>query len=72
MKEAKRFVADLRENGLDAHLATVNIEGKGAWHRIFVGRFATKNEAERYMEEEIVKLYPGSWVPELKLEAKSN
>ena len=72
LKEAKRFVADLRENGLDAHLATVNIEGKGAWHRIFVGRFATKNEAERYMEEEIVKLYPGSWVPELTLEAKSN
>ena len=63
LEEVKRFVAGLKEKGIDAYWARVNIEGKGVWHRVFVGHFADRKEALTYMKEKgIDKSYPGSWV----------
>ncbi|MDI6687268.1 MAG: polysaccharide biosynthesis tyrosine autokinase [Desulfobacterales bacterium] len=63
LEEVKRFVAGLKEKGIDAHWATVNIEGKGVWHRVFIGHFAAEKDAVKYMKEKgIDKSYPGSWV----------
>lgn len=63
LEEVKRFVARLKEKGIDAHWATVNIEGKGVWHRVFIGHFAAKKDAIRYMKKKgMNKSYPGSWV----------
>ncbi len=65
-------MAGLKENGIDAHWATVNIEDKGVWHRVFIGHFADREDAVRYMKEEgIDRSYPGSWVSGPSLEVKS-
>lgn len=70
LEEAKRFVAGLKEKGIDAHWARVNVEGKGVWHRVFIGHFTAKKNAVRYMKEKgINRSYPGSWVPETSLSA---
>ena len=70
LEEAKRFVAGLKEKGIDAHWTRVNVEGKGVWHRIFIGHFADKKDAVTYMKEnEIDRSYPGSWVPGTSLSA---
>ena len=72
LEEVKSFVAGLKENGIDAHWATVNIEDKGVWHRVFIGHFADREDAVRYMKEEgIDRSYPGSWVSGPSLEVKS-
>jgi hypothetical protein len=63
-------MALLKEKGIDAHWTRVNIEGKGVWHRVFIGHFADKKDAVRYMKEKgIDRSYPGSWVPETSLSA---
>jgi len=63
LEEAKEIVSGLKEKGLDAHWARVNIEGKGVWHRVFIGHFTDRKDAVRYMKEkEIDRSYPGSWV----------
>jgi cell division septation protein DedD len=70
LEEAKRFVASLKEKGIDAHWIRVNVEGKGVWHRVFIGHFADKKNAVRYMKEKgINRSYSGSWVPETSLSA---
>ncbi|MDO9565576.1 MAG: polysaccharide biosynthesis tyrosine autokinase [Candidatus Desulfaltia sp.] len=70
LEEVKTFVAGLKEKGIDAHWATVNVEGKGVWHRVFIGHFVTKKDAVRYIKEKgIDRSYPGSWVPETSLSA---
>lgn len=70
LDEIKRFVASLKEKGMDAHWTTVNIKGKRVWHRAFIGHFADRKNAVRYMKEKgIDRSYPGSWVPETSLPA---
>jgi hypothetical protein len=70
LEEAKRFVAVLKEKGIDAHWTRVDIEGKGVWHRVFIGHFTAKKDAVRYMKEKgINRSYSGSWVPEASLSA---
>lgn len=68
LKETKRFVAGLKEKGMDAHWARADIEGKGVWYRVFIGHFTDREEAIRYMKEKgIDRSYPGSWVLEAPL-----
>lgn len=45
--EARKTLRQLQAHELDAVLKPVEIEGKGRWYRVYVGSFATKDEAEK-------------------------
>ena len=62
-EEALRDVEALKAKGEDAFSMRAAIKGRGAWDRIFIGRFATKEEAVKYMRQnKIETIYPGSIV----------
>jgi septal ring-binding cell division protein DamX len=44
--EAGQEVARLKRKGYDAYEVTVNVPGKGAYHRVRVGHFADQREAD--------------------------
>ncbi len=48
---AERYVAQLREKGIDAFDWEIDIPQKGRWHRVSVGNFGTRQEAENYASE---------------------
>jgi cell division septation protein DedD len=45
LDSAVKRIAELIESGYDAFYKKVDIKGKGTWHRIFVGKFKSKEEA---------------------------
>lgn len=45
---AVKMVTDLRKSGFNAFQVTVDLPGKGVWHRILIDRFSTSNEANRF------------------------
>lgn len=49
--QAQNLVRWLRERKYPAFLTSVEIPGKGTWHRVRVGRFTTKEIATRYQKE---------------------
>lgn len=49
-KSAQRLVERLKEKGYDAYMVVSNIKGR-TWHRVRVGRFATREEAKKAQEE---------------------
>ncbi|MBX6423943.1 SPOR domain-containing protein [Thermosulfurimonas sp. F29] len=57
--EAERYVRIFRDRGYAAQVTRVNIPGKGIWYRVYVGRFASRDEAEkayrRLRSEKLVK-----------------
>jgi cell division septation protein DedD len=56
---AKDAVAALRSRGHDAFSEKVDLKGKGVWHRIFIGRFASENDARQYIQgKKIAAVYP--------------
>ena len=62
-EEAASIVEILKSKGEDAFAARVQLKGRGEWNRIFIGRFATKEEAQKFMKEtQLEKKYPGSLV----------
>ncbi|MFA5179798.1 MAG: AAA family ATPase [Syntrophales bacterium] len=62
-EEARREVESLKSKGEDAFSVRIAIKGREAWDRIFIGRFATKEEAVKYMGQNKIKTrYPGSIV----------
>ncbi|MCX5829546.1 MAG: AAA family ATPase [Deltaproteobacteria bacterium] len=62
-EEARRDVETLKAKGEDAFSMRVAIKGREAWDRIFIGRFATKEEAVKYVGQNKIKTrYPGSIV----------
>jgi capsular exopolysaccharide synthesis family protein len=73
LESAKLFVKDLKEKGMDAHWARADIEGRGILYRVFIGHFADRKDAVRYMKEKgIGRSYPGSWVLEKPLPASGD
>ena len=44
-----------------AYLATKDLGDKGTWHRIYVGTFNTKEEADQYLPQ-VKKSYPDSFI----------
>jgi hypothetical protein len=48
---AAGFVDDMKEKLPDVRMETVYIRGRGIWHRILLGNFATLEEAASYMKE---------------------
>jgi cell division septation protein DedD len=62
-EEARRDVEALKAKGEDAFSMRVTVKGREAWDRIFIGRFATKEETVKYMGQNKIKTkYPGSIV----------
>lgn len=73
LEGAKKFGETLKKKGLDVHWAMVDIGDDGVWHRIFIGHFADRKEAIRYMEEKKIKdSYPGSFIRRMFLPAPDN
>ncbi|MBN2438694.1 MAG: SPOR domain-containing protein, partial [Deltaproteobacteria bacterium] len=59
VRVAKNTVDALKRQGHDAFSEMVDIEKKGMWHRIFIGRFASENETRQYVEtKKIAAVYP--------------
>ncbi len=47
-QRADRLASDLKKKGLDAFVWTAQVSEKGKWHRVGVGRFEIRKEAELY------------------------
>ncbi len=52
---AQEFGAILARQGLDTVLDTVKLPGRGNWTRVFVGKFKTASEAQKYGQELLVR-----------------
>jgi cell division protein FtsN len=51
VEAANSKVAQLQSGGVPARVVVANIPRKGTWYRIHVGRFANREQAERYARE---------------------
>ncbi|MDD5233221.1 MAG: polysaccharide biosynthesis tyrosine autokinase [Syntrophales bacterium] len=61
--ETRQLVTELGRKGLKPFRASVNIDGRGVWHRIYVGNFSTRKEAQQYIKQSgMGKLYPDCFV----------
>jgi capsular exopolysaccharide synthesis family protein len=57
---AKDTVAALKLQGHDAYREMVDLKEKGVWYRIYIGQFASENEARQYIQRKnIAAVYPG-------------
>jgi len=49
---AKNLEADLRKKGFSAFVTTARVAGKeGQWHRVYLGRFANMDEAQKAVQK---------------------
>ncbi len=51
IERARRARAQLEAQGVQARLATVDLPGKGRWHRVLVGRFSSRAKARAQGEK---------------------
>lgn len=49
--DADRVAESLRDKGLSPYLVEADIPGKGVFHRVRVGRFVEREEAERFLRQ---------------------
>ncbi|HET9451838.1 MAG TPA: SPOR domain-containing protein, partial [Aggregicoccus sp.] len=49
--EAERFAARLRDRGYAPYIVAAQVPGKGTWHRVRMGSFASKEAASRYLAD---------------------
>jgi cell division septation protein DedD len=50
-EDADEFVTDLRKRGHSAFRVAANVAGRGIWHRVRIGSFKTKYQAELYKKK---------------------
>lgn len=63
LEMAKEYTKMLRDGGVDAYWVEVNLPDKGTLYRIFVGHFASRGDALKYMKKHNIEdNYPGSFV----------
>lgn len=59
--EAATLVNELQAHALEPWVQEVNLPGKGKWYRVYLGRFASKVEAEqmgvRYQDQHIIQSF---------------
>lgn len=59
--EAATLVNELQAHSLEPWVQEVNLPGKGKWYRVYLGRFASKVEAEqmgtRYQNQHIIQSF---------------
>lgn len=51
LPDAERLVKKLKQGGYPAYSVTSELAGKGTWHRVRVGRYAVKAEADRVLDK---------------------
>jgi hypothetical protein len=62
-KEALAFAENVKKKLPDARMETVQIPGRGIWHRILIGNYSGREEADGDMKKrKLPDLYPGSFV----------
>jgi cell division septation protein DedD len=62
LEYARDLVESLKKDGLDAYWISKVSKKKGTLYRVFVGQFANKNEAVRFLKEQkALNHYPGSY-----------
>jgi DedD protein len=49
--DADSFVKELRKRGHSAFRQAANVPGRGIWHRVRIGSFKTKYQAELYKDQ---------------------
>jgi len=49
--ESDRFAAGLRDKGYAPFVVRADVPGRGVWFRVRMGRFATREAAERYLAD---------------------
>jgi septal ring-binding cell division protein DamX len=63
---ARAFVETKKNRGQQVYLVRVNERNGGVWYRVYVGRFADKAQAARYLEEKKIKdSFPESFIQKL-------
>lgn len=60
--EALAFAQELRRTEGLVTVETVTLPGRGVWHRVLIGSFATAEEAAEYRQERLAGRYPLSFV----------
>ena len=63
---ARAFVEAKKRSGQQVYLLRVNEKNGGVWYTVYIGRFADKAQAARYMEEKKIKnIFPESFIQKL-------
>ncbi len=66
-ENARDFKEVLKKEGLDAFWISSKTEKRGRLYKVFVGRFANKNEATRFFKDtKILNEYPDSFIRKLE------
>jgi len=66
-KEARGIIETVKKQGMDAHSSSIDIPGKGTWHRIYIGKFDTKEKAMEFLKGKNIKQqYPDSMVKRIE------
>ena len=66
LNKAKEFVETQKKSGQPLYLAEIKIKDRGVWYRIYLGHFANKAKAARYMEEKKIKeIFPECFIQRL-------
>ncbi len=62
-KEALAFVENVKKKLPDIRMETVQVPGRGVWHRILLGDFSSREEADGNMKKrKLPEAYPGSFI----------
>jgi septal ring-binding cell division protein DamX len=63
---AKEFVETQKKSGQALYWAKITTKDRGVWYRIYLGHFANRAEAARYMEEKKIKeIFPECFIQKL-------
>lgn len=63
---AEEFVKAQKKSGQPVYLVKIKVKERGVWYRVYIGRFADKAEAARYMrEKKIKKFFPECFIQKL-------
>ena len=63
---AREFVETQKRSGQKVYLAKIEIKDRGVWYIVYIGRFADRAEAARYMKEKRIKeIFPECFIQKL-------
>lgn len=63
---AKEFVETQKKRGQQVYLSKTQVKDQGVWYRVYIGRFADKAEAARYIKEKKIKeFFPECFIQKL-------
>jgi cell division septation protein DedD len=63
-QQAERALQDIKKVGHPAYITSKDLKDKGVWHRIYVGSFSSKKDADEYLTS-LRKDYKNSFIVSL-------